>query len=233
MDYKTNMKKIILSLFATLMLSSCFSSDPPLIPLSKSELIELKELKTELEKTRKRNDAYESEKNRISELQESYLKDFIRLNEFSIYKTNGFDDGRYRACYKGFLVNKGKEIIEEIYLNVTFYSKKTGEKINNWNTGLVDANDDFLDNSEDTEAKSLIYALSGRKLPLKPNEKINLSKGKTCYSEVFLDWESKDIKYELVGLKLRPQLSEVTVLDEIKISIKIGELEERANEFKQ
>lgn len=45
-------------------------------------------------------------------------------------------------------------------------------------------------------------------------------------------WESKDIKYELVGLKLRPQLPEVTALDEIKISIKVGELEERANEFK-
>ncbi|WP_076419663.1 hypothetical protein [Colwellia sp. UCD-KL20] len=225
--------KFILATLSIFMLSSCIEQEPALTPLSEREKITLSELKVKFEKKKKEYSDYKSEKERVNLLQTTYLQDYISLNDFSIYKTNKFDDGRDRACYKGILENKGKEIVDEIHLKVNFYSDSTGDIIHTWDVALVDANDEFLDNSEASEAKSLILALSGRKLPLKPNAKLNLTKGKTCLSDVFLDWQAKDVKYEITKLKLRPKLAEVGPLDSLKISVEIFPLEERAKKFNQ
>jgi hypothetical protein len=225
--------KLFLAILSIFILSSCIEQEPDLIPLSEREKITLSELKAKLEKKNKQYDSYKAEIERIQSLQKSYLQKYISLNAFSIYKTNQFDDGRNRACYKGLIENKGGEIVDEINLNVTFYSESTKKSIHNWKVALVNANDEFLDNGEPSEAKALIAALSGRKLPLKPNTTLQLDNGKNCFSDVFLGWEAKDVKYELTELKLRSKLVEVGPLDALRISIEIAPLEERAKKFNQ
>lgn len=227
------MKRIIIGLIGSIFLVSCFDTKPPLSPLSKHELANLKSLQTEFEKKRKQIEQYKAEKNRVEQLRDSYLKENLILNNFSIYKTNQFDDGRERACYKGYLVNMGDEIVEELYIDITFFAKNSGEELSTFSKSLVNANDIYLDTTPASETKALILSVSGRKLPLKPNNKLDLSEGKNCLADVFLDWEAKDAKYEISNLRLRPKLSQVSSLELIRLSSNIAELKERAVEFNQ
>tara|TARA_B110000211_G_C14092289_1_gene559834 strand:+ start:4805 stop:5263 length:459 start_codon:yes stop_codon:yes gene_type:complete len=151
------------------------------------------------------------------------------LNDFSIYKTNQFDDGRYRACYKGELVNKGSEIVERVSLNVMFYSSVTGEGIYSWDTSLVYANDELLDNKTLTQKeKAAVLVLSSHKMPLKPNSTKGIG---VCLSDVFLNWEVKDIKYEMINLKIRPKLTKVDAFDALQVMTELHPLQERVDKF--
>lgn len=220
------MKTIIFLFFTVCMLISCKESAPPLSEYEKQHLLELK---NEFNQKNKQYKAYKAEKTRISIVEKSYLKNNIELENFSIFKTNKFDDGRDRACYKGVLRNNGNEIIEALDLKVTFLSNDSIEKINTWEPSLIKANDELLDKMELDKTKALIMALSGRQLPLKPKKSKSLTDNKNCMSDVFLDWQVKDVKYELANIKLRPKLTEIDPFHSIDLQLEIAKLEERQN----
>jgi len=219
------MKPTILLFLSIFMLISCKESVPPLSKYEKQHLLELKK---EFNQKNEKYKSYKAEKSRITIIEKSYLTNSVKLQDFSIFKTNNFDDGRDRACYKGILHNHGNDIIESLDLKVSFFSKGSMKQIETWETSLVSANDELLDNIEPDKNKALIMAISGRKLPLKPKASLNLSKNKKrCFSEVFLNWEAKDVRYELVNLKLRPKLAKVDPFHSVDLQLEIAQLEKR------
>ena len=111
------MKRLPLSLLFFLILG-CSEAAKDLPPLSEGELEELHSLQTLLAITQKKVEAYEEELARIEQVTPDYANDSITLEGFSIYKAGEFDDGRERVCYRGFLVNSGSEILEEVSLRV-------------------------------------------------------------------------------------------------------------------
>jgi hypothetical protein len=126
-------------------------------------------------------------------------------------------------------VNKGSEIVERVSLNVMFYSSVTGEEIYSWDTSLVYANDELLDNKTLTQKeKAAVLVLSGHKMPLKPNSTKEIG---DCLSDVFLSWEVKDIKYEMINLKIRPKLTKVDAFDALQVMTELHPLQERADKF--
>ena len=205
----------------------CQPLEKLLTPLSKIELSELISLQEEFDKKQRQVDAYQIEKLRLKDLTPSYIDNHVRLKDFLIYKTDRFDDGRERACYKGTLNNTGDEIIEQLELLVKFHNS-SGELINEWRNSLVFANDEYLDKGEFDENKALVLSISGRKLPLKPNKSLNLSKQTNCMKEVFLDWNEEDIKYTIGNLKLRTKVPESSSLDLVTVSVKMMDLKNRA-----
>jgi hypothetical protein len=215
------MKTTIFTIFT---LISCAEQLPPLSEYEKQHLAELKK---EVKKKNKQYKAYKSEMVRIKDIKNNYLKNKVILNGFSIYKTNAFDDGRERACYKGTLKNNGNEIIESLDLKITFFSKDSLKQLTVWEKPLVNANDEFLDKDGDDETKALILAYSGRKLPLKSKGSLKL---KGCMKEVLLNWKAKDIKYELSNMELRSKLEEIRPLHSINTQLEIINLEERMNQ---
>jgi len=225
----------IITLFF-LLIASCTEKEPPLTPLSTSEKEQLIALQSELKSARQRYNDYKTERERIDAIQDSYFQENVNLDSFSIFKTNQFDDGRDRACYKGNLINQGDEIIETLKLTITIYSETTKEKIEDLSVSIVDANDEFLDKLKDPKdlgLKAAILTLSGRELPLKPRETKDLAKGKRCFPIAFLDWKAEDATYEVTEFKLRTKLREVSPFDKWDLELKVSRLEERAKMFNQ
>lgn len=227
---------VILSVSVAL-ISGCKPRDDeePLTMLNHAELARYKLLREQYEPRILEAEQFKLESARVSELEKTYINDFITLQNFSIYKTNAFDDGRDRACYKGSLVNKGSEIVEELELIVNFRNVETNLVVKTWETMLIHANDEFLQKDDVAlETRAAILALSGKRYPLKPNTTTDLRDNKNCMSDVFLGWSEKAVDLKLARVKLRPKLEEVDIykfMDQGFYEMKL--LENRAKEFNQ
>lgn len=207
----------------------------PAKPLSTAELAQYKRLAEKYKPVLAEVEQYKQEAQRIAELEKGYLAEYVELRNFSIYKTNSFDDGRERACYRGELVNNGDEIIEKLELTIVFRDESAKEVLKTWQTNLVSANDEFLsDDKMGLELRSAVLTLAGKRLPLKPKSSFDLSKNKNCMSDVFLGWSEDTTDYKLSLLELRPKLKEIHLHDVVDTSFyEMMRLENRAKQFNQ
>lgn len=200
--------KGILTAGTLFLITACQPAEPPLKPLSDSEIKEYKELKEDFELNKLKAEQYKAEQARLAEISEQYLKENIKLVNFEFFKSNQFDDGRTRACYRGLLVNEGEEILEELGIVIKIRVDDRQQPIT-WETNLYHANDEFLNNDRiDVETRSAVRVLAGERKALKPGESYNLSKNRSCMRDVFLGWSVDDIEYELNGIKLRPRVED-------------------------
>lgn len=227
------MKKILLlALFATFT-SGC-DSKVKLKPLNDHELDKLTQLKTEYEHKRKLVDIYNNEKERIKNLSAIYAEQSLDLSAIKIRKSSSFSDGLTRACRTGVVKNNGEEIIDEIKVRFTFNSEDHKGTIKEWETSLISANDDFINNKKvDDKTKALIVGLSGVIYPIKPNSSYKLPSDNACLSDSFVGWSPENVNMEIVSVKLRPKMEEHSMLDLLNMNVEIGSLEQRAKENNQ
>lgn len=229
-------KKILMALFITLPLTiGCEQKEKveDVVMLTPTELARYKHLQELYEPKLQQAEQYEAEVARIDEVTKTYINDHIQLKDFSFYKTDGFDDGRERACYRGQLLNTGTEIVDQIKLKASFKDSETKSVIKTWEHSLVFANDEKLALFK-PETRAAILALQGKQLPLKANSSLDLQKEKNCMAEVFLGWSVDAIDYELTELELRPKIEEVNkyeIMDSGFYEMKM--LENRAKKFGQ
>lgn len=224
-----------ITLTFTFLIAGCSDKDIPRNPLSEQEIEEYWQLKEDWELKKKRVEQYEAEEERIKKLEETYLDEYIQLVDFSLYKTNSFDDGRSRVCYTGSVQNNGDEIVSDLELTITLNHEETGEKLGSWSTAIVRANDEFL-NSKDrkAETRALFLALEGKRLPLKPKSKQSLDNNRTCMKEVILGWSEKSTEWALTDIELRPKLEELRLYHIMDDSyFRMGELYRRGIHFGQ
>jgi hypothetical protein len=223
---------LILVVTSATFLMGCEPSEPPLKPLSQAELTTLNMFKQEYENAKRQKDAYMKEVERINKVSQAYLDEYILLDNFSLYKTNRFNDKRERLCYKGDIENAGNEIVERLALRVVLRDSK-GERIAEWEPALVSANDVLIDKDPLSAATQLAITASGKKLPLGPGETMSLTNNRNCMKAVYSDWEVKDITYEVNDFRLRTAIPEPDSLALVRISVKIHELRSRAEHNNQ
>lgn len=223
---------LISVVFSVAFLMGCEPSEPPLNPLSQAELTTLRMLQQEYEDAKRQKDAYKKEVERINIVSQSYLDEYVLLDNLSLYKTSGFDDKRERLCYRGDIENTGNEIIERLGLSVVLRDSK-GERIAEWEPALVSANDVLIDKDPMSEATQLAIVVSGKKSPLGPGETMSLTNNRNCMKAVYSDWEVDDITYEVNDFRLRTAMPEPDSLALIRKSVKIHELRKRAEQNNQ
>lgn len=213
----------------------CTPEEPALKPLSPSEIEKYQVLKKEYDYKSLRVEQYKKEASRLENMEETYLSDFISLKGFEVFKSNSFDDGRSRLCYRGIVTNKGTEIVQELGVLFTINDSESGKELVSWETNLIDANDEFLsDNTLDTETQAAYLYLVGRKYPLKPNSSFNLEENKSCMADVVLGWDKSSVNYEIKGLKLRPQVEKYETYQLIDENFfKFKELKKRGEHHRQ
>ena len=204
-------------------LIGCKPSEPPLKPLSQAELNTLKRLQQDYEYAKRQKGAYKKEVERINEVSQTYLDDYVSLDNFSFYKTNRFDDKRARLCYRGDIQNAGNEIIELIGLRIVLRNSN-GDRIAEWEPALVSANDVLIDKAPMSAATQLAIAVSGRKTPLGPGQTMSLANNRNCMKAVYSDWEVDDITYKVNDFRLRTAIPEPDSLALTRIGVKMNEL---------
>lgn len=226
--------KGILTAGTLFLIAACQPSEPPLKPLSDTEINKYYELKEDFEINKLKAEQYKLEQNRLSDISEQYLKKNIKLVNFEFFKSNQFDDGRTRACYRGLLVNNGEEILEELSVTIKVHVNDRQQPIT-WETNLFHANDEFLNNDRiDAETRSAVRVLSGKRNALKPGERYDLSNNRSCMKDVFLGWSVDDIQYELNGIQLRSQVEEFPAWKVMNDDFfKMNDLKERGIHFGQ
>ncbi|NRQ44488.1 hypothetical protein HRH59_18265 [Rheinheimera sp. YQF-2] len=229
-------KVMITALLVVICLNGCKPvNQEPAKPLSAAELAQYKRLVEKYEPMLVEVEQYKQEAARIAEVEKSYLAEYVELKNFSIYKTNSFDDGRERPCYRGELVNNGDEIIERLELTIVFRDKSAEKVLKTWQYNLIFANDEFLNNDKmGLDLRTAVLTLEGKRLPLKPKTSFNLSQNKNCISDVFLGWSEDSTDYKLSALKLRPKLKEIHLHDVFDTGFyDMMRLENRAKQFNQ
>lgn len=229
---------IVAAFLLTAGLTSCGGdAEKPLTPLSEAELLEYKELQKEIAPKLKRAKEYKAAEERVKNAEKGYIENYIKLIRFSLYKTDQFSDGLARLCYhrRGGIKNNGDEVVSKLELSVTINDSGTGEKITEWKTMLVDANDRFLRETKDKELRSAVIALRGRKPPIDPDRSYALSQNqRRCMKDVYFDWDEESIKWELSDIELRPQLKEYRLSDVIDDDFfRMKELQRRGKHFDQ
>jgi hypothetical protein len=229
-------KILTVLLLVLAILNGCKPADKePTKPLSATELAQYQRLLEKYEPMLAEVEQYKQEAARIAEVEKNYVTESVELKNFSIFKTDSFDDGRARACYRGELINRGDEIIEQLELTVNFRNESKKQVIKTWKSNLIDANDEMLENdSMDLQVRAAVLTLSGKRLPLKPGASFDLQKNKNCMNDAFLGWTANATDYKISSVTLRPKLKEVQLYDVMNEEFyEMKLLEIRAKEFNQ